>query len=48
MDERRPNPTKGNQTPTTNGQGGIQRGQRLIWVQMNWREELVVRVGFGD
>jgi len=32
--------------PTTNGQRGIQRGERVIW--MDLREELVVRVGFGD
>ena len=42
---RRPNPTK-EPDPHHNGQRGIQRGERVIW--MDWRGELVVRVGFGD
>jgi len=48
-DERRPNPTKGNQTPLTMDREGFREdGEGDLWIQMNWRGELVVRVGFGD
>ena len=35
--------SKRDQTPTPNGQRGIQRGEGVFW--MNWRGELVVGVG---
>ena len=41
LDKRRPNPTKGTRPLTFNGQGGIQRGERvrLGGVRIDWREE---------
>ena len=43
-------PTRpGNQTPHSQQTGrGSEMGEGDLWVQMNWRGELVVRVGFGD
>ena len=29
-----------------NGQRGVQRREGDLWIQMNWRGELVVRVGW--
>ena len=46
QDERRPNPTKGTRPPLTTDREGFREGD--LWIQMNWRGELVVRVGFGD
>ena len=40
------NPTKGTRPPLTTDREGFREGD--LWIQMNWRGELVVRVGFGD
>jgi len=45
--QKDPKPNQGNQTPhSQQTERDSERGERVIW--MDWRGELVVRVGFGD
>ena len=45
QDERRPNPTKGTRPPLPTDR---ERERDVEGGGINWRGELVVRVGFGD
>ena len=37
--QKDPTRLEGNQPPTTNGQGGIQRGERVIWMNQDGLEK---------